>query len=1683
MTNQWVQSQLDAGGIVDLDSQVDTRSTETIVARTYGGPILGDRVIVKLTSDRLTSVEDLTMEFLGLQGQQTSQPLGLQNRTALEFGQWALIHQPKNAKYALDLVKRMRGAERKALSKPGHAWEAYLEMAEELNRSVRNFLPPFWEQAARAYKNTGNTSYAGRALSKALEAERVHSLPVDRAHRRDAILEFTLSGCLTGKALSEYGKDLEKQFPPLEAYETYKDLTIRRTLGGVAPIASAATELGRMAKAAKLDVDAEIEAVLEAIIPSPAMARTPLAFWKSVSKPIARIVQRNADFGMWLLAHTNPMESYQNENPIWEWIDMLDRWAVLELLERPEAQLPKSVEISGGRSGWFSRLASVESSPNKWVFELLERLTQVLQTENKPLELAIGRLKRQIDVDLLDMALEKGLQVSIPKSQFSLNFDGWFRQSLDHPRRHSPLNNLFKEPLLRRKLVEQITEVVQFKGENKDPSWGRKLPTRRSFEDLCADHKNIQVLWWEFIDQQLVSLETSLLADFEIAQEKLSSCCRSKVGEYFPKLAQRLQAIDAKSCFHRTLRAGLLDEYGWDTLDTLAEVNPLPSTARNREEVFWVFPNVAWYSKDTLHCASPGETRSWELLLARGQSLRLAIPIGSRMAFFYTDEDQGWRSFFKWSSDPQKAIELPGFFFGMSHNHSRMIQVSQDAVFTGERLFRHSDTNLPSGNAYWFYDGQRYWVDTNRVQFHRSELDEGKIVEIDPLSGKTIRQSIPPFFEEPLPSGASIHWPACFLLPKPDQTGPSPLGEKNGMLGLRCIRRRDGAFESTSIDGRSWAFTQDEQPVKSPLYAVGILNKPASDSFWIAANDGRLIDSESRSAMGLYQKRKKYYAGSASEFPVLFLSLLQVRCEKTSKSLRNISQSDSDKLFHAAKIQREARDKKEDPNSPDPARELANRTAQELFPDAPSKLLQGIVGIASVIADVQAAIDGLIARLSSPPTPNAKPVALPSDNAEQGFKALWFSEDLHRYAWVYHDPEFVTHLETVKKFFSGNSIDALPKTQHHWFSILYDCPRVLWRSFWSQAIREDAPASVPLRLAGPWLDALKYLSGSGLLDLDGHFGLFKAQLTRQSDSLDSTIRKKLESSRTYWMTEGDTRYIAYNLASYSLDEIYILGYNPTHACQAPSIFTVETGMPFKIQWRSDHLSAFVDQVEKLKSLPLPSPQRLEQASARLGLQPISIALLWMANLRTNPSPYGQEKLTKELRDHYGWKVKDIQTAIGQLQAIAIPQGLFSKCLSQPGDLTATMDQNFDAMVDALAQSKEQQSILPPELIQEFKKSFNVLNSLPQKEFNELLLAPEDASLLMDRKLEFVIPKDRRTWAGLQVQWTPDPSFSPLDTYEIVIRGLSIANYCLPVGHPVRKRLPDAIEAIRDFFDRPETMLPIISGYLPIDSASTTPEKVVRYITPLGAKIEKDDQGVYRCQSDRYKLASVPPVLFCYANTAMIRQDKDYQAILGELQPIWSIPNFAGRLLNAESVLKIRSEAFSKLCSFNRQPNLPEGSWEQNAMLSVPELVHECSKQLQIEAAGATLYLQILALPDPTTSNIKQWNGWSTKQLQTAAAQLLEKGLVVQAKRERAGREYFLPGGWEPLKAPNLPIESWKLALFGYQDLDPLRGGFPERIVVDGPVCDLFHAAWKRRCSGDIPAYQDAPVKPKSTKKK
>ncbi|WP_328476294.1 hypothetical protein OHA21_21525 [Actinoplanes sp. NBC_00393] len=137
-------------------------------------------------------------------------------------------------------------------------------------------------------------------------------------------------------------------------------------------------------------------------------------------------------------------------------------------------------------------------------------------------------------------------------------------------------------------------------------------------------------------------------------------------------------------------------------------------------------------------------------------------------------------------------------------------------------------------------------------------------------------------------------------------------------------------------------------------------------------------------------------------------------------------------------------------------------------------------------------------------------------------------------------------------------------------------------------------------------------------------------------------------------------------------------------------------------------------------------------------------------------------------------------------------------------------------------------------------------------------------------------------------------------------------------------------------------------------------------------------------------------------------------------------------------------------------------------VSAPHLVGEVRERFGLDTDAAAYYLQLLALPDPTDKAVQTWNGWKPPQLRRAREALVAAELVVTAKRERAGRPVFLPGGWLPARAPVLPVEAWKQELYRHTG---------KQRVVTRSLPQLFAAAWARVTAGDLPRYRDLEEKP------
>ena len=343
-----VSSLLEAGALLPAGTKIDPQEpVDPISARRYLHPALGDRPVVRLSADGLAQGDDLVMEFLGFEKPAVNGPLAYRRRQSLGFPGWALIHDPGHARYALEVVKEFKKEARRAKSKPGHAYDGFTAIARQLGRSVANFLPSYWEQVGREFIQIGNNTYGSRAFNKAREAERVHALKVDENLRRDAFLEFALAGCLTNQALTEYGAELQQSHKPEDAWRFFREVCVRRTLGGMPPWATMSKDLKSLITAAKLDVEQETLALLEEIAEAPSMSRASMAFWKAYRKEFKTLAARS-DRVAGALLNLVPQGDWQG-TVIWTWLDFLEAWDVLPNLWKQdvaEAARPRGAYLA-----------------------------------------------------------------------------------------------------------------------------------------------------------------------------------------------------------------------------------------------------------------------------------------------------------------------------------------------------------------------------------------------------------------------------------------------------------------------------------------------------------------------------------------------------------------------------------------------------------------------------------------------------------------------------------------------------------------------------------------------------------------------------------------------------------------------------------------------------------------------------------------------------------------------------------------------------------------------------------------------------------------------------------------------------------------------------------------------------------------------------------------------------------------------------------------------------------------------------------------------------------------------------------------------------------------------------------------------------------------------------------------
>ncbi|RCS54072.1 hypothetical protein DTL42_02670 [Bremerella cremea] len=1688
---------LNAGGLVPVKAKVDKGSSEEVVARTYQHPALGDRPLVRISSARLGQAEDLAMEFLGFEAPQISKPIAIEQRRSLGFAAWALTNDPDNAQYALDLVKRMKSADRKAKSKPGHAWDIYDELSKELGRSVRHFLPPFWEEVGRAYKELGNQTYAGRALNRSLEAERVHALPSDRSRRRDVILEFVLAGCLAGKALSDYTDDLKNQYPPQEAYDIFRDLCVRRTRGGMAPWASLPKDFLKLAKAADLDADAELESWLEEVIESPAMDRAAMQFWKGCDHYCRRIVQRNSAFAVALLRYTQSKVQLYEESKLWDWLDLLEAWGVFEFLWEDEhlGAPPLGEPIAD----WFGRISRHELPIPKRVFWMLERLTPRLKKEGAPLPLSTGIRwnTKPADIDLIETCLDLGIEVQPLPKEAAVDFNGWLMEQPDHKYRNrdlllAPADERFADAIKR-----GLANALTCKGKSHSRGYQRTDWERRSFPEAAGEREGILRLWREHALEVVGQLENTGLASFSEAFALLQETFWPETLRYFPEVAEKLAAIEPNTSLQLTLQSGIVDEYGWAEFDQLVEESEISvgASVYSIKNCALLFPQVVvWNKTHAFVLDRSGKISKRELRLPPKIELQRVVPVGSDLAVYYRDKE--WNNHFYWLSDPTN--HHPASYKFLDADGMRETILEDGGLFYGKQAIHPGDSQQPQCARSYFHDGERFWG--TEWEYDDNLESRTLMKEIDPHTGKLGRASVPSWLESA--DGDTIDFDSSYLFPVPEQAKDSPLGCKNGMVGWKVFKRRDGTYVGEGIDGRRWENPLGDLLLKDAV-PLGMLRRIGADGYLLLAQThGRgkgVFDTERRTAVALWEgHRSAFTCGQEIVLPLEYWHLLKPRHEATSKKLRKISLQDCALLVDTADQARQgetsAKPSEQSPVLPaaaiqvlrsfvrddvkekietSPSTAKVFEKVQNLFPKIPDRFACGIAGVVQFAASCRT--DFLETRKRLVNEAQNKSVSTvvnytKVDEAVQTWKLpCAFANDF--------TISLAQHLKSVTVFLQEEQpAGPLPRAKNMWFSLLNNLPWKVWQTYWrAQAGR----CSLKADREPPWRELLKFIRELGIAQLPGRFDLLIAQKTNTNGKSNND---REPTGTSYGLVSGEDRFVVIVINSFRKIEYQILRYSTAKIPKTPPGFVIKSEQQLFPQADSENFEAFFKAIDAAEKMPIPTKKELVELAAELGASPAEVGLIWIAGL--NFDGYEANFLPSEIRNALGIKMTDAKAARQSLTNLSenVRQALFHSVVAS--GLAAPFAEDKTAVFAAIRQAWDQHMPKRIPLDAEYQK---LLSSLARQnkwgciDHEHILAAatdPKQHGLLQVKA--YKIKYTRNHELRIKGQLNADPvTAAALQTLAQLV---AMVHCDTPIGHEARKSVPALVEQLIKVIKDENLLWELCSKYF---YSKDKKELSVAWINQhLGKsnigkdKIARFDDGLLVAAAHQ----DSPALLIGY-RVGKVRSADEVK----RLQWLVSLDEdpFGGQRNHLPLIALLQGSGFCKLRDAILGNGLHPGAWPQNPLHLAPEIVPAIAKKWKLSEDGAVLYLQTLALPDPTTANVRKWNDWTAARYKKAATELTAQGLLLEAKRARAGRSHFLPGEWKELKAPWLSLETWKLPLLVEVELDggsstPLGGPLVLR-----PFEELFAAAWQRVCQGDEPRYEEVgkKVKTKASRRK
>ncbi|MFE0626596.1 hypothetical protein ACFW3D_06450 [Streptomyces sp. NPDC058864] len=1636
---------LDAGAVLPPGTTA-REDADTLTVRTYTHPVLDDRRVVRLVPGTLGEAEDLALDFLGLTREDEAPEVGQVRRETLGFPAWALVNDPANGHHALALVKDVERLARMAKSRAGAAKDGFDALAERLGRAVPHFLPTFHEQAARVFLQHENTTYAAAFFGKARAAERVHGLAVDEDRQRAVFLEFAFAGALTVKALKEHVKDLARRLDPAEAWRQFRQLTVERCAAGMPPYASLPQDARSLIKAAGLNRVTEECALVADLVASPAVVRAPASFWTAYRATLVVLSEREPAVRARLL-EIMPAGLGRDAEGDEFWLALLVEAGADTLLTGEAGEASRAVDAADWLSRWASHRKHGSGAPERSAatLDLVTRMAPRLRADGRPVDLFTGRWHHGAELDLLDLCAAERVPLTVPAEDVTVHLPlrRWL-ETADPARRDLVATGA--DPRLRRLLYKAVGSL----GEDHGLS-GVLAP--------LAAHRVLGEVLRAWLDEAAGQFTRAAgLPAARTAIRRLRPF-RSVAAEVNPQAVARVAGHELAPLLGRTLREGILDELGWPALDEGLRLLDAAVTKKKGHDLAAAeaWPALILSRGDKVVVVGPDK-----VLLDHDLRIPVELDRWSRPHYRWADGELlvMWRQDDKqlgyWSARPSEVFtlggeELPYWWHG--HVAAPSIPLPGGGRATGGRTLHAGDTVLPPGRPV-LGDGTALW---------RQGKQGGQDVwlEYDPATGTHGRASLPAFLRSGILDGTRLRQEHCEVLPLQPGLEQSPFGTDGTVLG-RWVRVEGEGGESRAVagtpDGRTVTF-RSGQPKWTHRVPLGALRLPggaepvatlAGQTVSLYAAGDVTCDDE-LGGVALTEQGGEFAAGTRYVPPLAYWHALRPRDEGASAVLRALTDEQAAELMRVtahALAEHQAEVSRTEKYTGPSAEAVARTAVAAALPALTDERL--LIGVTALVRGTLRHA-GSVASFVDPSADKPRQALRRAEDMFADHKPLHGDDGTLRSAldgiaaqrghWWSGTPQWsaLQQIRAVNHVLSGKEADGKPLPESAalgaagggWHSDTHTVPGIgmVWPSVLSVlrplAFRAASPA-----LATAAREALLLLfeaitegplavPGSGLREIalgEKHGKEQRAGQVLRKDGRTVVILgcQNIDSDRdrVHWLA---------------------LDHDPTGAFGAVAHFTLEDETDRSPVFPAERLAAVTRLIRDKGPAPwhADAPAALV-AATRGGLGPVQATLL----LAGRPEEPAAEALAlMELKP----RQKDFGDGLLESVAHDDRAALIGSLLpDEPADLwthgpdTAAAGRLWGQRLGSFVR-------LPEDIAAELAG-----------------VAPASAEAVLNPALTPWLSRTTVQRPDKDGDLVPaDPSAIP-GRHDITSSVAALAGlaYGLPYGHPLRAALPGGLEALRRRIADPGLLVDL-------DIAWT--EKG----GPTAAQIRKAYGLPAAGGAGAHGLTHVGEALvlrpwYSDTETVLVRPAGLTGAddpVLGLVEGLVGVHSGGG----VQALRAVLGGELARALAAGGEAAAPAGH-AQDPTVCVPALVTEVAEEHGLGEDAAALYLQLLALPDPTDRNCARWTGWKPTRMKKARAELAATGLVVEAKRPRAGRTLFLPCGWRDLKAPALPLETWKEGLY------PVRGH--ARVVPLLPVPELFARAWERVRSGDSPAFEE-----------